>query len=243
MSLLGQFSLARSRSEEALRWSRELRHPHVLAHTLTFAAAYRLIGRSDLAALEIVDELISLSIEQRFPYWLAAANIIRGRLLVAGGAPIEGLAVARAGFADRMATGSTFYQTFYLALLAECCAGAGEVEEAATRLASALKLAEDTDERWFEAELHRLNGELILTCSPGDCGQAEASFHRAIHLAQTQNAKLWELRSAVSLARLWRDQGKRPEARDLLAPVYDSFTKEFDTPDLQDARALLRELV
>jgi predicted ATPase len=109
-------------------------------------------------------------------------------------------------------------------------------------LTEALMIVDSTQERWFKAELHRLNAEALLARSPLNAGEAEASLRRAIALAQQQDVKFWELRAATSLAHLWRDKGKRTEARDLLAPIYGWFTEGFDTPVLQDAKALLDEL-
>jgi len=117
----------------------------------------------------------------------------------------------------------------------------GQWPAALTHLAEARRLAEETEERWCQAETARLGGEVLVAI--GDRTGAEASYHEAIAIAQQQSAKLWELRAAVSLAQLRRDQGRRAEARDLLAPIYDWFTEGFDTPDLKEANALLDELV
>jgi len=115
-------------------------------------------------------------------------------------------------------------------------------QEALSLFADALTRVENTGERWFEAELHRLQGELTLSGSNPAVDGAESCFQRALAVAREQDAKLWELRAAMSLARLWREQGRRKEASDLLVPVYNWFTEGFDTSDLKDARALLRRL-
>ena len=128
----------------------------------------------------------------------------------------------------------------YIALLAGVCEIAGQIEEAAGRLDQALQLVERTGERWFAAELNRQKGRLLLR--QGHPEAAEELFRKALSIAREQGAKLWELRAAVSLARLWRSQGRLAEAHDLLAPVYDWFTEGFATPDLKDAKALLDEL-
>jgi predicted ATPase len=109
-------------------------------------------------------------------------------------------------------------------------------------LGEAVDRVKRTGERWFEAELHQRRGELLLSLAKGELSEAEACFHRSIAVARNQGARLWELRAATSLARLWSDQGKRAQAHDLLAPVYDWFTEGFDTADLKDAKALLDEL-
>jgi len=118
----------------------------------------------------------------------------------------------------------------------------GQPEAGLTVLTEALSLADTTGARWYESELYRLKGELLLQQSSDNQAEAEASFHYAIRIAQSQQAKSWELRAATSLARLWQQQGKRQEAYDLLAPVYGWFTEGFDTADLKDAKALLYEL-
>jgi predicted ATPase len=128
----------------------------------------------------------------------------------------------------------------HIGLLARACEIAGQVEEAVILLDDALQIVERTGERWFAAELNRHKGQLLLR--QGYFEAAEELYRKAMSIAQEQEAKLWELRAAVSLARLRRDQGRRAEARDLLAPVYDWFTEGFDTPDLKDAKGLLDDL-
>src|SRR5437016_14056739 len=129
---------------------------------------------------------------------------------------------------------------YYIALLAQACEIAGQIEEALSRLDIALQMAEGKGERWFMAELYRHKGELILR--QGDSNTSEGFYRKALGIAQEQEAKLWELRAAISCARLRRDQGRRAEAFDLLAPVYGWFTEGHDTQDLKDAKVLLGEL-
>ena len=129
---------------------------------------------------------------------------------------------------------------YYIALLAAACEISGQIEEAATLLDEALQIMERTGERWFAAELNRHKGQLLLR--QGQAEAAEELYRKALSIAREQEAKLWELRAAVSLASLCRDQGRDAEARDLLAPVYGWFTEGFDTPDLKEAKALLGEL-
>jgi predicted ATPase len=139
-------------------------------------------------------------------------------------------------------TGAEVYRPYYLSLLAQAYAYVEQIEDGLNTLDEALTLAEKHDERWCEAELHRLQGQLLLQQSPDNATEAETYFHQAIAIAQNQSAKSWELRAATSLAQLWHSQGKRQEAYDLLAPVYSWFTEGFDTADLKDAKALLDEL-
>ena len=129
---------------------------------------------------------------------------------------------------------------YHIALLARACEIAGQIEEALALLDDALQIVERTGERWLAAELHRHKGQLLLR--QGHSEAAEELYRKALSIAEEQEAKLWELRAAVSLARLRRDQGRRAEARDLLAPVYGWFTEGFDTADLKEAKALLDEL-
>jgi hypothetical protein len=140
------------------------------------------------------------------------------------------------------ASGAAWILPFYFAQLAIAHAKAGKPEDGLGRLSEALVLTVSSGVRWFEAELHRHRGELLRTAHPRAEAEAEASFCRAIEIARRQNAKLWELRAAVSLARLRRDQGKRDEARAPLAPIYGWFAEGLDTPDLLEAKALLDEL-
>jgi predicted ATPase len=148
--------------------------------------------------------------------------------------------VIRRGLADYRATGAELFSPYFLALLADAH---GRADQAAIGLlADALDGVERTGVRWIEAELHRLRGELRLALPEPDQSEAEACFRRALAVAHEQQAKLWELRAATSLARLWRDQRRRNEAHDLLAPIYGWFTEGFDTADLKEARALLDDL-
>jgi predicted ATPase len=140
------------------------------------------------------------------------------------------------------ATGVQQHTPSFLGLLAGLYIKAENSSEALKLLDEALLRVDRLDERWFEAELHRLKGEALLAGSPERAAEAETCYHRALAVARNQGARLWELRTATSLARLWRGQGRRAEARDLIAPVYGWFTEGFDTADLKDAKALLDEL-
>jgi predicted ATPase len=146
------------------------------------------------------------------------------------------------GLTALRATGAQLNQTFYLALLAETHGTLHQPEEGLRILSEAFALADTHDERWWEAELHRIKGVLLLQQSLDNQAEAETCFQHSISIAQSQQAKSWELRVTTSLARLWHQQGKRQEAHELLAPVYHWFTEGFDTADLKDAKALLDEL-
>src|SRR5262249_10727955 len=153
-----------------------------------------------------------------------------------------GIAQMHQGLAARLATGSGATQSGRRGLLAEAYGGIGQAEAGLHLLAEALAWVDTTGERYREAEVYRVKGEVLLQHAGPDAPQAEACFQQALAVARRQQAKSWELRAAMSLARLWQRQGKCTEARELLAPVYGWFTEGFDTADLQDARALLEEL-
>ena len=138
--------------------------------------------------------------------------------------------------------GTTIRLPWHLCHLARACGELGQFEEAWSYIGEAMTVVETTKERWCEAEVHRLAGEIALMSPERDEAKAEAYFGRALAVARAQQAKSWELRASTSMARLWRDQAKRDEARELLAPVYGWFTEGFDTLDLKQAKALLDEL-
>jgi len=183
---------------------------------------------------------MTVAIEQGFPYWRALATAYRGWAMVKTGDVTEGMSLLRLGSAAYRATGSEAWMSHIMVLLAAACEIAGEIKEGLTVLDESIQIIERTGERWLEAELNRHKGELLLR--QGDSEAAEELYRRALSIAQEQEAKMWELRAVMSLARLSHDQDRRVEARDLLAPVYGWFTEGFDTPDLKEAKALLDEL-
>jgi predicted ATPase len=190
----------------------------------------------------MTEELVHLAREQDFPYWLAMATILRGWALFAAGEIERGIAEMAHGLTAFRATGAQLWMPYFLGLLADGHGKVGEQAEGLRVLSKALDRVGPTGERWFEAELHRRKGEVLLCLPEQDAEAVEACFRRAIAVAQEQQAKLWELRAATSLARLWRDQGRRAEAYELLAPVYGWFTEGFTTTDLKDAKTLLDQL-
>jgi predicted ATPase len=168
---------------------------------------------------------------------------MRGYVLAGRDETGAGLALARKGWADWKATRSKYHETYYLGLLAQTCERADQTDEALDLIDTALATADRMGERWFEAELHRLQGEWLAAHRRKERQRSESCFHRAIDVARSQDATMFELRASTSLARLWCDQGIRTEARDLLAPIYGWFTEDFDTRDLKEAKALLDELM
>ena len=195
----------------------------------------------DAAALdERTNRLVAVTTEQGFPFWGAVGTIYCGWVKVKNGDVAEGISLMRSGSAAYRATGARVWIPYHIALLARAYEIAGQIEEGLTQLDDALQIVERTGERWLDAELYRQKGQLLLR--QGHSEAAEELYRKALSIAREQEAKLWELRTAVSLARLRRDQGRRAEARDLLAPVYNWFTEGFDTPDLKETKALLDEL-
>ena len=185
---------------------------------------------------------MTLSTDQGFALWAAVGTFWRGWILAERGQGGEGIAHMRQGFDAWRTAGADVWQPHMLALLAEVQGKVGRAEEGLHTLAEALTLVNKTGERFYEAEMHRLQGELLLQQAIPEAQQAEACFHQALAIARHQEAKSLELRATMSLSRLWQGQGKRAEACQLLVEVYGWFTEGFDTADLQEAKALLDEL-
>lgn len=239
--LLGYPDQALKRDQEALAMAQELSHPFSIVFALDFAAVLHQFRQETQAAKERSAAVIALSSEHGFPFWIAGATVTRGWALAMEGKIEEGIAQMRQGLAAWKATGAEVGVPYYLALLAEAYGQAGQAEEGLSALAEALASVDNTKQHCWEAELYRLKGELLLMQDEAEA-DAEACFRQAIQVARRQEAKSWELRATVSLCRLWQQQGKREEARQLLAEVYGWFTEGFDTPDLKEAKALLVEL-
>jgi TOMM system kinase/cyclase fusion protein len=239
---LGYPDQALRRIHEALTLAQELSHPFSLAFALAFAAWLHQLRREEQAAQEWAAAAIALSTDQGFPFWVAWGTILRGWALAEQGQRAKGIAQMRQGITAWRATGAELQRPYYLALLAEAYGKAGQAEEGLSVLAEALTAVHKTGERQYEAELYRLTGELLRKQDGSDEQEAESCLRQAVDVAHQQQAKSLELRAAMSLSRLWQSQGKRAEARELLAPIYGWFTEGFDTADLQEAKALLAEL-
>ena len=222
--------------------AQQIAHPFSLGFALSFAAVLHSFRREGRATQERAEAAIVLATEQGFPYWRAAGAMMCGWALAHQGEAREGIAQINQGLTAFRATGAEILRPYCLALLSEAHGILGEPEAGLTALAEVLTLVDKTGECWYEAELHRLKGALLLQLAPDHQAEAETCFLKALDIARSQAAKSWELRAATSLARLWQQQGKRQEAYDLLAPVYGWFTEGFDTADLQDAKALLDAL-
>jgi predicted ATPase/class 3 adenylate cyclase len=240
---LGYPDQALQRSQEALTLAQELSHPHSLAFARCFAAELHQCRRDRQAAQEQAEALITLSTEQGLSFWLARGIIIQGWVLSEQGHGEEGIAQIRRGLTAYRTTGAALWGSSHLALLAEAYGKVGQPAAGITLLAEALAVVQDNGERLREAELYRLKGELSLQSgvrSPKS--EAEECFQKAIAISRRQQAKSWELRATMSLARLWQQQGKKDEARQMLGDIYNWFTEGFDTKDLQEAKVLLEEL-
>jgi class 3 adenylate cyclase/predicted ATPase len=237
---LGYPDQALAQATAAVDGARRPAHPPSLAAGLAFDARRLSFMGDDAALRERADELVAVTTEQGFPFWRAEGTVFRGWVKVKEGEVAEGISLLRAGSAALRATGMVAWTLHSFALLAEACEIAREFEESLTWLDCALQVVETRGVSWMAAELNRRKGQLLLRQGNNDA--AEELYRKSLCIAREQEAKMWELRAAISLALLRRDQGRRIEARDLLAPVYGWFTEGFDTPDLKEAKALLDEL-
>jgi predicted ATPase len=240
--LLGYPEQAVQRGREALTLAQDLSHPYSLGVALILLTMVHQWRQEGQVTHEQADATVVLAIEQEFALILAFGTIMRGRALAAQGQGAEGIVHIRQGLASTQTIGAEIFWPYFLVLLAQAYGQVAQPEAGLTVLAEALALVDKTGERWCEAELHRLKGELLLAQSPDNHTEAETCVQKALDVACHQQAKSLELRAATSMARLWQQQGKRDEARQLLAEVYDWFTEGFDTLDLKEAKALLDEL-
>jgi predicted ATPase len=239
---LGYPVQALRRSQEALALAQALVHPYSLAAVQHFAAFLHHRRRDVPAVQAQADALLTLATVQGFPLLVGFGACWRGWALAMQGQDEAGLALLHQGLAAVVATGQELSRPLYLVPLAEVAGCTGQVEEGLRLLAEALASLETSGRGDLLAEAYRLQGALLLRQAVPDAAQAEACFQQALAIARRQQAKSWELRAAISLSRLWQQQGKRAEARELLAPIYGWFTEGFDTADLQEAKALLEEL-
>jgi TOMM system kinase/cyclase fusion protein len=231
-----------AQTDEAVTLAQHVAHPFSFGYALGFAAGFYQLYRDVRATQERAAATIRLATQQGFPHWMAHGACLHGWAVAHQGQAQEGIEQIHQGMRAFRATGAESGRSSFMALLAEIYGIMGQPEAGLTMLTEALALVDTTGERWYEAEIYRLKGALLLQLSSDNQAEAETCFHQAIAIAQNQQAKSLELRAATSLARLWQGQGKRAEAHALLAPVYGWFTEGFDTADLKDAKALLQEL-
>jgi predicted ATPase len=224
---------------EAVALARSLSHPYSLALAMWLSAIVFQVGRQTQTCRDLSSELLELSQEHDFPMMRGAGMFFSGWATADGGELEQGVALMERGLALYSAV-RHINRPHMLAVLAIAQADLGKPDEGFELLEEALASIEVSGERWCLAELHRLRGRLLV--APGQHDEREACFRRAIEVSRGQRAKTLELRAATSLARLWSDQGRNAEARDLLAPIYGWFTEGFDTPDLKEAKILLDAL-
>jgi predicted ATPase len=232
---------AAARVEEGVALARRLAHPFTLAITLAFASWVRLFRSDRKDAERLSRELTELCAEQGIPVYLASGRILESSVRAIDSEDAADMVLANIRVLEGL--GANIRRSFHLGLLAEGHLRAGRPSEGLAAVQKAQGFVAEKGERWYEPELHRLQGELMLAAGGArDLVGAESCFRRAIELARSEAARSWELRAATSLARMWAEQGERRKAYELLAPVYGWFTEGFDTADLKDARALLDEL-
>jgi class 3 adenylate cyclase/predicted ATPase len=239
---LGYPERALRTSDEALRLARQACYSDTLARALSLAAAFHLDRRDVQRTQRLAREAVALAAQHGFPYWRATGSLSWGWALVQRQKIKEGLARIQQSLAYFRAKGDVQTVPHALIILAKVSGQVGDPRQGLEALAEALIMQERINEHRREAENHRLKGELLLQLRGRHLDEAEACFDKALVVARRQDAKMWEVRAAMSLARLWRDQGRWAEANDLLAPVYGWFTEGFDTADLREAKALLDEL-
>jgi predicted ATPase len=239
---LGFSTQALQRNQEALTLAQALAHPPSLAFAQHYTA-YLHHHRREVPELQAQAEvLLTLATAQGLPFFVGCGTCWRGWALAVQGQGEAGLAQMHQGLVTLLATGQTLSRPPWLIMLAEAAGYSGQAEEGLRLLAEALAAFEASGRGDMLAEAYRLQGELLLRQATPDAPQAEACFQQALTIARRQQAKSWELRIALSLSRLWQQQGQRATAHDLLAPLYGWFTEGFDTADLRGARILLEEL-
>jgi len=240
--LLGFPDAARADLELALQKAREIGHAVTLTNSLVVTFLTHFHCGNYPAAEAQSDEAVALAREKGAAFWKTLGAMFRGCVLARTGRASEAVRAIAVTIDAYRSTGSTVWIPFYLLHMATAHADIGQFEEAARYISDAMTAAETTGERWCEAEIHRTAGEITLLSPQPDAAKAQAYFERALEIARARDARSWELRAATSLARHWRDQGRRSEAHDLIAPVYGWFTEGFDTLDLKQAEKLLAEL-
>jgi class 3 adenylate cyclase/predicted ATPase len=240
--LLGYPEAALEGAQAAVKNAREIGQAGSLMQALDISVLPWILCGEYLAAKRQLDELTALAEQKGAALWKAEGMILQGRISALTGNTSKAVEMINSGLAAFRSTGATIRIPEHTACLASAYADFGNFENAQRCISDAMTALEKANERWFEAEVNRIAGEISLKSPEPDATKAEAYFKRALAVARQQQAKSWELRAAMSLARLWRDQGKVEQARELLDPVYGWFTEGFDTRDLKDAKALLEEL-
>jgi class 3 adenylate cyclase/tetratricopeptide (TPR) repeat protein len=240
--VLGHPEAALADAENAVKDAREIGQAASLMYALSHVSRTYLLVGDYARARTTLNELSALADENGAAHWRTNEILVRGSLLALNGESTDAIHMLPLGIAAWRSAGATVSVPWYLSHLAGAHADLGKIDDASRCIRDALAMIDETKENLWEAEANRMVGEIALKAPQREETKAQAYFERALEVARAQQAKSWELRAAVSMARLWRDQGKRDEARDLLAPVYGWFTEGFDTLDLKEAKALLDEL-
>ena len=240
--MLGYPGAALADNDHALKNAREIGQAGTLMFALGYASHTPICCGNYASANVQLDELIALADEKSAPYWKALGVTHQGCVSALTGKAADAVSMISSGLAVLQSMGVTVFKPLYLSSLAHAYAELGQFDHAWHRHGEAMMVIETAKERWCEAEVNRIAGEITLLSPEPDAAKAEAYFERALAIATQQQAKSWELRTAISMARLWRSQGKPQQARELLAPNYGWFTEGFDTRDLKEAKALLEEL-
>jgi predicted ATPase len=240
--LLGYPEAALRDADDAVKNARQIDQAVTLMYALTHAAMPNILCGNQAAAAAQAQELVAIAEEKSTLFWKAVGMMDQSGVLALAGKASDAIEMLVSGITAWRTTGATLWMPFYLPHFARAHAKLGQFEEAWRCIGEAMTAVETTKETWCEADIHRTAGEIALMSPEPDAAKAEAHFERALAVARKQQAKSWELRAAMSMARLLRDQGKRDKARELLAPVYGWFTEGFDTLDLKEAKALLDEL-
>src|SRR5216684_297876 len=240
--LRGYPERARQHADQAVSLAHEVGHSFSVIFALSHKANVHQIAREVRPTLEAAEATMTTAEKEGVTLFESWARVARGWALAHLGQAEQGVAQIREGLAMASTTGVQMWRPYNLAQLAEACGKAGRIDEGLELIAEALEVAQEKGERWWEAEILRLRGELLLKRNPSGLAEAQTSFERAIEIARKQSGKSLELRATMSLARLLASQGKRDDARAMLADIYGWFTEGFDTADLKDAKALLDEL-
>jgi class 3 adenylate cyclase/predicted ATPase len=240
--ILGYPQAALEDTAHVLKDAREIGQAATLMHALCFTLHSLIHCRNYTEANAQCDELLALADEKGSLFWKALGTALQGCVFALTGKASDAVQMITSGVAAVQSTGQTLWMPLFLSFLARTYVDLGQLDDARRCIGEAMTAVETTNERWCEAEVNRIAGEIALLSPRPDAAKVEGYFERALAIARRQQAKSWELRASMSLALLWRSQGKPQQARELLAPVYGWFTEGFNTRDLQEAKALLDEL-
>jgi class 3 adenylate cyclase/predicted ATPase len=242
MWLLGYPAASRIDVGRAIKYARETGQPITLMFALQHSGSDNVFRGDYAAANASLGELVDLADESGVSYWKVIGTALLGWLFAATGKAPDAVRAITSGITSLRLAGATLYEPMHLQYLATAYAELGQLDDARRCIDDALDKVERSNERWCEAEVHRIAGEIVLKSPTPDLEKAKAYFDRALAVARAQQAKSWELRAVMSMVRLWRDRGRRDEARELLVSIYTWFSEGFDTLDLREARTLLNEL-